>query len=158
MPSTPVRIAVLLAFAGGTAAIFVLLFGQAGGRIPLGHPYRATVTVPTAVQLVPNSDVRAAGVKVGTVTSVEPDAAGHARVGVILDHGFAPLYRDARVLVRTKTVLGENYLSIDPGTPAAGAVRSGGSLPLARAEDAVLLDQILSTFDAPTRRRLRADL
>jgi phospholipid/cholesterol/gamma-HCH transport system substrate-binding protein len=113
--------------------------------------------VPNAFQLVPNADVRAAGVKIGNVQTIQ-SSHGNTAVRIELKKKYAPLYRDARVLVRTKTLVGENYLSIDPGTPKAGRVPSGGTLPLANAEDAVQLDQILSALDDHTRARVRADL
>lgn len=144
-------------FAVVCVGIFVYLFGAAGGKLRLGSPYEVTVRVPNAFQLVPNADVRAAGVKIGTVNAIESDGP-EARVEIELKDEHAPIHRDARVLVRTKTLVGENYLDLEPGTAAAGRIPDRGTLPLRNSEDAVQLDQILSAMDGPTRASVRANL
>jgi phospholipid/cholesterol/gamma-HCH transport system substrate-binding protein len=70
----------------------------------------------------------------------------------------APLYRDAQVFIRAKSVAGENYVELDPGTPAAGAVPSGGLLGVEHAQDATQIDQIFSIFDRARRRDLQRAL
>lgn len=152
------KIALLGLFTAACAGIFVYLYGAAGGKIRVSAPYQVTVRVPNAFQLVANADVRAAGVKVGVVNSVESDDGREATVELELKDAHAPIYRDARVLVRTKTLVGENYLDLEPGTPAAGKVPSKGTLSIDRAQDAVQLDQILSALDTPTRRAVSANL
>ncbi|MGE4426179.1 MAG: MlaD family protein [Solirubrobacteraceae bacterium] len=152
------KIAVLVAFLAVCVAVFGALFGVAGGRLPFDRDrYEIDVVVPDPFQLVANADVRAAGVKIGTVKSVRPQgAAGIVRLAIEQRH--APIHRDARVQLRTKTLVGENYLDVQPGTPAAGALDAGDVLPIDRAGEAVQLDRILSTLDRRTRADVRRNL
>lgn len=152
------KIAGLLAFTTICLLIFGVLFVKAGGNLPGGgKEYEAKVLVPTAFQLVPNGDVRRAGVTIGKVKKI--DSRGSAGlVTIALKKGQGPVYRDATVLVRTKTLVGENYLDLDPGTPRAGKLPDGAALPLTQAGEAVQLDQILSGLDAKTRASVRKNL
>ena len=148
------RLAGVTAFGAVCVALFFGLFGLAGGDVRLSAPYHVQAVVPTAVALSDNADVRQAGIKIGKVAGIAPRGR-NAVLTLDLDGGHAPVYRDATVRVRTKTLVGENYVDLDPGSPRAGGVPSGGTLPLDRAEQQVQLDQILSVLDAPTRRRLQ---
>jgi phospholipid/cholesterol/gamma-HCH transport system substrate-binding protein len=144
------------AFAAACIAIFAWLFTLAGGQLPFSHPYPYGVqaVVPTAVQLAENADVREAGIKVGRVARIA-NRGDTAVLALELGSEHAPIYRDAHVRVRTKTLVGENYVDIDPGTPQAGRIPDGGLLPIGQALDSTQIDQILSALDAPTRRRLQ---
>lgn len=147
----------LLLFTAVCLATFVYLFQAAGGRLRLSRPYHAQVVVPTAFQLVYNADVRSAGVKIGVVSKI--DSRGSAGlVEFELDKDHDDIYKDASVLVRTKTLVGENYLELNPGTPRAGKLPEGATIPIAQARDAVQLDQILDTLDASTKREVRRNL
>jgi virulence factor Mce-like protein len=160
VPNFGRKLAVLVAFLAVCAAIFVYLLLQAGVRLPGSSRQQAYVTLPDGFQLVPQSDIREAGVKVGRVTSVDYQlSAGgtQSRVGIALDHPYR-VYRNASVQLRTKTLVGENYLDLSPGTPAAGPLAEGATLPVASAVPSVQLDQVLSTFDAHTRARVQQDL
>jgi len=83
---------------------------------------------------------------------------GMALVRLALDKGHSPVYRDGTVLLRTKTLVGENYIELDSGHPQAGALPDGGTLPLSAAKEAVQLDDILSGLDARTRSAVRRNL
>lgn len=150
--------AALIAFVVATGTIFAVLFKATGSSVRLSRPYTVSAILPTAEQLSPTSNVRAAGVTVGAVKSVDLTDDGRAKVTFTLDDDLAPLTRDARLLVRTKTLLGENYLSIDPGSRRGGTIPDGGQVAVRQVDDAVQLDQILSVFDARTRQDLRANL
>lgn len=152
------KITGLLVFTAICLTIFAVLFVKAGGDLPGGEKkYEAKVLVPTAFQLVPNGDVRRAGVTIGKVKKI--DSRGSAGlITLALDRDQGPVYRDAKVLVRTKTLVGENYLDFDPGSPKAGKLPEGAVLPLAQAGEAVQLDEILSGLDAPTRAAVRQNL
>ena len=151
------QVAAVAVFVLICAAIFLKLFSLAGGRVPLGHRYTIQAIVPTAVALAPHADVRLAGVKVGQITTIAPRA-GATALGVEIDQHGLRVHRDATVRVRTKTLVGENYLELDPGTRASPLIPDGGVLPEGRAQEAVQFDQILSVLDAPTRRQLRVAL
>ncbi|MCW3064942.1 MAG: Long-chain-fatty-acid--CoA ligase [Solirubrobacterales bacterium] len=151
-----IRAVGLLAFLGTCFAFAVHYFSLAGTNlIPTGSHYSLHAVIPSAVSLAPKADVREAGVNVGKVTKIAgngPDEI-NTLLGIELD-SHAPVYRDARVYIRAKSVAGENYVEIDPGTPVAGALPSGGTLGLGNAQDATQIDQIFSIFD----RARRADV
>lgn len=151
------KIAGLLVFASICLSIFAYLFVAAGGHIRLHRPYHANAMVPTAFQLVKNADIRSAGVKVGVISDIQ-NVGDEGKVEFEITDKHFPVYRDAAVQVRTKTLVGENYLEITPGTPRAGKLEEGGTLPLAQAKDAVQLDQILDSLGPRTRERVQANL
>jgi phospholipid/cholesterol/gamma-HCH transport system substrate-binding protein len=152
------KAAVLVAFLAVCAAVFSGLYALAGGRLPLAEDrYEVAVVLPDPFQLVANADVRAAGVRIGKVQRIEPRGAAGV-VHLAIERRYAPIHRDARVRLRTKTLVGENYLEVDPGTAAAGAVAEGDALPLDHAGEAVQLDRILSTLDRRTRAEVQRNL
>jgi phospholipid/cholesterol/gamma-HCH transport system substrate-binding protein len=140
----------LVAFVLVCLGIFAWFLSLSGTTVVPRANYRLKVAVPSAVALAQHADVRHAGVKIGTVDGVSVRGA-HAALALSLDRRYAPVYHDARVLVRGKTLQGENYVDLDPGSPAAGAISSGGSLPISQAPESTQLDQIFATMD--TRRR-----
>ena len=84
-----------------------------------------------------------------------PDCeSGRAVVTMNIYKDYAPIYRDATVLLRPRTPLKDMYLSLDPGTRAAGAIPNGGTLPLANTQPDINVDQILGSLDADTRNYL----
>lgn len=154
------KLTALAVFAAAVVAIAAVMYTQlAGGRIPLlsAEPYHVSVLVDEPLQLVAGSDVREAGIKVGSVTDIRPRGQ-RALVTMNLKPGHQAVFRDARVSTRLRTLLGESYLALDPGTAAAGQVERGGMLPPDAATETVPLDKILNTLDAPTRRQLRSTL
>jgi phospholipid/cholesterol/gamma-HCH transport system substrate-binding protein len=152
-----VKIGALLIFFLICFGIFIYLYKEAGGRIPFSSAYSVNVMVPDAFALVQNADVRAAGVKIGVVDSVN-NVGDTAKVKIDVDSKYAPIYKNAHVEIGTKTLVGENYLELDPGTPSAGKVPKNGTLPLANSTDAVQLDKILDAFDPKTRAAVQKDL
>lgn len=151
------KIAGVIGFTLICLAIFVYMYTLAGGRSPLEDRFTARVMLPTAFTLAKNGDVRSAGVKVGTVTDVESRGAA-GLVTFDLDEDVLPVYRDAIVRLRTKTLVGENYLDLQPGSPRAGELPENGTLPLEQAGEAVQLDKILSTLDPRTRSMVKRTL
>jgi ABC-type transporter Mla subunit MlaD len=69
---------------------------------------------------------------------------------------FAPIPADTRAVLRQKTLLGETYVELSPGTPKGPRLPEGQRLANARVQGTVEFDEILNTFDAPTRRAFRA--
>src|SRR5207248_1982565 len=115
------KIATLIAFTVICLLVFLYLFQATGGRLGFSSGYKVSALMPTTFNLVPQSDVRAAGVKVGTVDSVTPHGQDALVTFTIDTHtrSFPPIYRNATTQVRIKTLVGESYLSLDPGTPDA---------------------------------------
>jgi phospholipid/cholesterol/gamma-HCH transport system substrate-binding protein len=73
-----------------------------------------------------------------------------------MDNKYAPIRRDTHAILRTKTILGETYVQLDPGPPSGPALRDGGRLPNGNVIAAVQLYQILNTFDPSTREAFRS--
>lgn len=144
----------VLLCAVGSLAVFVYFLSLSGVRATDGDDYRVRVIVPSAVSLSDHADVRWAGVRIGDVRAIGISG-DHARLDLAIQREYAPLHRDAQVLIRGKSLAGESYVDIEPGTPKAGAVPAGGTLGPGRAPEATQLDQILSTFDARRRRAVQ---
>ena len=97
--------------------------------------------------------VNIAGVTVGDVRGVKLED-GRAVVTMSIRRKYAPIYRDATILLRPRTPLKDMYLSLDPGTRSAGALRSGATLPVSQTAPDVNYDEILGNLDADTRSYL----
>jgi phospholipid/cholesterol/gamma-HCH transport system substrate-binding protein len=143
------------AFVAVCLLIFVTLLGMTGVTLSDGHTL--TARFPIGLNVVANSDVRARGVKVGRVKSIT-NHGPETQVTMSLDDKALPVYRDARVHLRFKTLVGETYVDLDPGTREAGELESGALLPVSHAREAVRLDDILSTFGPKTRERIQSNL
>jgi phospholipid/cholesterol/gamma-HCH transport system substrate-binding protein len=145
-------------FIAGSLAVFALLYSLAGGRfVPGQKGYRVEAIVPDSLGLAKDADVRQAGVKIGKVT--ESRNLGRTTALMLeLEDDHTPVYRDATVLIRTKSVAGENYVELDPGRPQAGAIPDGGRLAITRSLEATQLEQVLAELGPQRRRQLRRAL
>jgi len=145
------------------AIVAVFLAYNANNGLPFVPTYRLTAQVPNAASLVPGNEVRIGGVRVGVIESIDPvqdpdTGKTVARLGLKLDESVDPLPRDSRVLVRTRSALGLKYLEITKGTSSRG-YEAGSLLPIRIATPhPVELDEVLSTFDPPTRKAIQRNL
>ncbi|WP_181780147.1 MlaD family protein [Pseudonocardia pini] len=100
--------------------------------------------------------VTIAGVSVGEIKGAEPTADGTAVVDMNIRAADyrEPIYSDATAVLRAETVLNEMYVEINPGTPAAGPMESGGTIPLGRTARPIQADEVLGHLDERTRQAL----
>ncbi len=142
----------LVALAGAIVA-YILLHQPA---FTFGQSYysvQAPFSNASAVTPGQGQAVTIAGVQVGQVGGVKL-VNGRAVVTMNIYRRYAPIYRDATVLLRPRTPLKDMYLALDPGGKSAGAIPDGGTLSAAATAPTVDLDQILSSLDADTRSYL----
>src|SRR5918998_2348598 len=156
MPKTvpsAARMVVIAGFALSCFGLLLFLWLAFGGAIPLNPKgYRFTTSFEEATQLATEADVRISGVPVGKVKRIEPDKrTGRSLVEIELESAYAPLPSDARAILRQKTLLGETYVELTPGSPRARPIPEGGRLAAAQVAPTVQLDEIYRTFEADTR-------
>ena len=118
--------------------------------------YEVDAELQTAQAVVPGQGqtVNIAGVKVGEVGDVRLED-GRAVVRMQINEEYQPIYKDATVLLRPRTGLKDMYLSLDPGTEAAGEIEEGGRVPVSNTLPDVNADEILAQLDDDTRAYLR---
>jgi phospholipid/cholesterol/gamma-HCH transport system substrate-binding protein len=147
------RIAAMVVFALSCFGLLLFLWLAFGGPIPLKPKgYRVNASFAEATQLATEADVRISGVPVGRVKTIEPDKeTGRSTVVIELESRYAPLPSDARAILRQKTLLGETYVELTPGSEGAPPVADGGTLAESQVSPTVQLDEIYRTFDADTR-------
>jgi phospholipid/cholesterol/gamma-HCH transport system substrate-binding protein len=153
-PPSPGRIAAMVGFTLSVAALLMFLWVSFGGTLPLRpEGYRFKADFPEASLLVKEADVRMAGVNVGKVKQKELGPGGRTtRVTMEIDNRFAPIGRDARAILRQKSLLGETYVEITPGSPGAEKLDDGGTLADSQVDDTVELDEVFRVFDPDTRK------
>jgi phospholipid/cholesterol/gamma-HCH transport system substrate-binding protein len=151
---SPVRILTMVMFALSCFGLLLFLWLSFGGVIPLKpEGYRMKVALPEATQLGLEADVRVAGVRVGKVKSKQLDTAGNRTVATLeIERKFAPVNKDAKAILRQKTLLGETYLELTPGTQGGPTVPENGTLGAAQVQPTVELDEIFEAFDPITRQ------
>ncbi|MFZ0091634.1 MAG: MlaD family protein [Solirubrobacteraceae bacterium] len=117
------------------------------------YTVKADFATAAAVTSGQGQAVTIAGVQVGQVGGVSLKD-GHAVVTMNIYERYAPIYRDATVLLRPRTPLKDMYLELDPGNASAGAVPANGELGTANTQPDVDLSEILSSLDADSRNYL----
>jgi virulence factor Mce-like protein len=147
----------LLIFLGGMV-ILAYFYSTAGGKLPLAEkPYRVTAVLTDSQQVLKHADVRAAGVKIGEVGNIE-NVGDRVHLELEIKKKYGPVYRNAKVLVRQKTLVGENYVDLTVGDAQASQVPDGGRLTVAAQREAVPIDKILNTLDPETRKNVSQNL
>ena len=165
---TATRILIAVGFALSCFGLALFLWIAFGGPSPLKpEGYRITVPFNEATTLAQESDVRISGVSVGKVKSIELNDDGMADAELEIQAEYAPLPTDTRAILRQKTLLGETYVELTPGTdesvsaasegdPPSGTIPEGGRLAEAQVSDSVQLDEIFRAFDDRTRDAFQA--
>jgi len=149
------RILVMVLFALSCFGILLYLWLVFGGSTPLKpQGYRVKIDFPEATQLAAEADVRISGVPVGRVKSKELDEEA-TEVEIELKSEYAPIPADTRAVLRQKTLLGETYVELTPGTKGGEMVDDGGELDAGQVSPTVELDEIFRAFDAKTREAFR---
>jgi phospholipid/cholesterol/gamma-HCH transport system substrate-binding protein len=148
---TFMQLAAMTAFVLSVVGLLMMLWLQFGGSIPLrAEKYRFQAYFDEAALLVEQADVRMAGIDVGKVVDKELEDR-RSLVTIELEEPYAPIPSDTRVLLRTKALLGETYVELTPGEQNAPPLEDGATLRRAAAQEAVQIDEIVRTFDEPTR-------
>ena len=131
-------------------AFFVLTIGILGTLILrmekmdlfTGHSQnKLTTEFDQVAGLNLQSAIRVAGVKVGAVTAIDLDGK-QARVTLGLPKEF-PIYKDASARLSSIGILGEKYIELDPGHPAAGMLPSDATIP---SKTGVGLDSLMESL------------
>src|SRR6185503_15150020 len=112
------RIVVMVVFALSCFGLLLFLWLSFGGPIPLKPKgYRVQVGFPEATQLGLEADVRVAGVSVGKLRKKTLDPNSNRTLATLeIDRKFAPLKTDTRATLRQKSLLGETYVELTPGS------------------------------------------
>lgn len=150
---TLAKIAAMVAFTMSCFALLTFLWISFGGPTPLrpeGYRFKARFT--EAPLLVNESDVRIAGLNVGKVKDKVLDPRGATIVEMEIDSKYAPLPTDTRSILRPKSLLGQTYVELTPGSASSPRLADGGTLSGENVEEAVDIDELIRTFDKPTRR------
>jgi virulence factor Mce-like protein len=153
------RLLTMALFALSCFGLLLFLWLSFGGPVPLKPKgYRVKVAFPEATQLGLEADVRIAGVSVGKVRAKGIDAAHRDRTVATLelDPKFSPLHTDARAILRQKTLLGETYVELTPGTKGSPTVPEGAFLANSRVAKTVELDEVFQALDPVTRKSFQA--
>jgi phospholipid/cholesterol/gamma-HCH transport system substrate-binding protein len=140
----------LLALAAGCLLAAVALSGSSPGRS--GTTIKAVT--PTAASLAPGAEVVMAGVKVGRVARIQLGAAGTVVDLDIQDRRVLPLPDDSSIAIRSRTVIGENYVAITRGGSRTELAKDQVLEPKP-GDEYVDVDQILSVLQGDTRARAR---
>ena len=151
------NILVIVLFALSCFGLLMFLWESFGGPLPLKpRGYRFTVAFPRTLALAEESDVRISGVNVGRVVALNLGSDGRTHANIEISSQYAPLRANMHAILRQKSLLGETYVQLIPEGRSGPFLRDGSQLANSQIEPSVTLDDILSAFDARTRRAFEA--
>ncbi len=142
------------------AIVFILIFTVGPylaftKHVPFtSYGYEVNATFANSANISKNSPVRIAGVEVGKVISTERDG-DNTKVSFTVDGSGRPIHDDAYAAIRPRIFLeGNFFIELDPGSPSAPELDSGGTIPVTRTSTAVQLDEVLTALQSPVRADL----
>jgi phospholipid/cholesterol/gamma-HCH transport system substrate-binding protein len=142
----------------GLLLIAVLAYLGFSKDIPFTRPFQLEAVFENAPPIQEGTAVRIAGVDVGKVSTVESlggDSPG-VRVVMKLEDSALPIHENAEIKARPRIFLeGNMFLDLKPGTPDAGEVDDGDTIPVSQTAAPVQLDQVLGTLKTDTRKDLQ---
>lgn len=151
------RISPIVAGLIAGVVIGVIVAIMAKINVDFAAPWSSTHTVGMRVSdadgIGVSSDVRIGGRLVGQVTGVRSDGQ-YSTVTFHVDDSEWPLPADTTASIRLATLLGQKYVELQPGSDTKDHLGDNSTIDLTRTKPVVDFDQILSTFDQPTRHSL----
>lgn len=141
--------------------IAVFLAYNANNGLPFVPTTQVKVLIPNASEVVKGDQVRSGGFLVGLVKDLKPvtlpDGRTVAQMTLALNKTIGRIPADSTVTIRPKSVLGLKYVQVTKGFSQRD-LKDGDTIPVKQTSTPVELDQVLSTFDKPTRSNSRANL
>lgn len=148
----PLQMFAMVAFVFACVGVLLYLWLSFGGVVPLkSEGYRFKVHFPEATQLAEQADVRISGVPVGKVVRIELGPQNTTEATLEMRSRYAPVAKDARAMLRTKSLLGETFVDLTTGDRSNGTIPDGGLLAESSVAPTVELDEIFRTFDDDTQ-------
>jgi ABC-type transporter Mla subunit MlaD len=142
------------------AIVFILIFTIGPylaftKHIPFtSHGYEVRATFSNSANISTNSPVRVAGVNVGKVISTSREG-DNTTVTFTVSGSGQPIHDDAFAAIRPRIFLeGNFFIELDPGSPSAPELESGGTIPVSHTSTAVQIDEVLSALQSPVRADL----
>ncbi len=147
------KVLTMALFSLSCLGLMLFMWLSFGGTLPFkAQGYRFEVAFTNAQQLADDADVRIAGVNVGKVVAKKLDPTGDRTLATVeLQPQFSPIRKDAKAILRIKTLLGETYVDLTPGTPTAPPLPDDGRLNDGLVQHAVQLPEIFNSLDPQTR-------
>ncbi|HEV7942331.1 MAG TPA: MlaD family protein [Solirubrobacteraceae bacterium] len=153
---TLANILVIALFALSCFGLLLFLWQSFGGPVPLKPKgYRFTADFPRTLALAEQSEVKISGVPVGHVVGLKLDGRNQTQATMEIESRYAPLHAADRVQLRQKTLLGETYVEVTPGSNQAPLLANEAHLASGNVEPLVTLDDILNTFNPKVRESWR---
>lgn len=94
------------------------------------RPRAITAYFTTATAIYPGDEVRIAGVKVGTIDSIQP-AGTQARMSLHVDHGVS-VPADARAVIVAQNLVSARYVQLTPAYETGPTMADGAVIPVER--------------------------
>src|SRR5581483_4476343 len=140
MDATLARVLALTLVSALSGIVLVLAIG---GTKPDGPEYTAVFTDSSG--MIVNSDVRAAGIVVGEVRSVDVRPDNLVEV-VFTAEESTPMTTSTQARIRYKNVVGDRFLELLPGPGPSRPLPPHGVIPVERTRPALDLDELYNGF------------
>jgi virulence factor Mce-like protein len=125
------------------AMLVILLIGGAGVLVRARYfgPLTITAYFTNATGIYPGDEVRVSGVKVGTITAIDPDVT-QARLHLKVDRGVS-IPADAKAVIVAQNLISARYVQLAPAYRDQGPTMPDGSvIPLDRTAIPIEWDQV----------------
>jgi ABC-type transporter Mla subunit MlaD len=152
----PRKLTLLATAAFILASVLLTLFAwrSVGGTTPLQPKrYEVHALFDNASGLTKNADIRIAGISIGKVAKVEARGL-KTEATLAIEEPYAPIPSDTHAILRQKTLLGETFVSLSPGTKTAPYIEDGDTIAVDQIAATQPLDRVLGALDKPTRAHL----
>ena len=126
-----------------TALALTLLLVAAAGLIvhgPVFPPTNITAVFATATSIYPGDEVRVAGVKVGTISSIQPDG-DRVKLTMRVDHGIS-VSADAKAVIVAPNLVAARFVQLTPPYHSGPRLYDGGVIPADRTAVPVEWDEV----------------
>ena len=134
---------------------------NANTGLPFVPTTELKVRTTNGANIVRGNEVRSGGTRVGVVQDVRPVRLADGRTGaemtLKLDKELGDVPNDSTFRIRPRSALGLKYVELNKGT-SDRAYANGDTVPIAQAGFSTELDEVLETFDEPTRRASQGNL
>src|SRR5215210_4852641 len=137
-PDLKKRVFALVLVLLAIVAVAFLLFRGDGG-------YTVTAEFINAGQIVKGNQVKAGGVSIGSVKSIDVTQDGHAKIEFgISDGDYRPLRRGTQVMIKQTSLSGiaNRYVDLKLGPAGGQEIEDGGVIGPDQTATAVELDQV----------------